>query len=89
MITTITRLLCEDILKMSTSKDVRTTLIRVAYLASGTGLAVLRQKAHNRDIWKKIVNRIVEAAYAEWKKRNAQISDLRRQKIDRTAERVR
>ena len=74
VLTTIPRLLSKDILRFSTSKEVRTTLIGVADLASGTDLALLRQKTQNREMWKKIVTKIVEAAYADWKKRNAKIS---------------
>ena len=88
VLTTIPRLLSKDILRLSISKEVRTTLIGVADLASGTDLAVLRQKAQNREMWKKIVTKIVEAAYKEWKKRNAKISDLRRQRLEQAAERV-
>jgi hypothetical protein len=87
-LTTIPRLLSKDILRLSTSKEVRATLIGVADLASGSDLALLRQKAQNREMWKKIVTKIVEAAYKEWKKRNAKISDLRRQRIEQAAERV-
>ena len=86
-LTTIPRLLSKDIQRLSISKKVRADIIGVADLASGTDLAVLRQKAQNREMWKKIVTKIVEAAYKEWKKRNARISDLRRQRSEQAAER--
>ena len=50
VLATIPRLLSKDILRLSTSKEVRTTLIGVPDLASGTDLAVFRQKAQNREM---------------------------------------
>jgi exonuclease III len=70
VLTTLPRLLQRDIMEKIPTNQRRKALFAIDCLKTGTDLAKLRQKAQNRDLWKKSVNELVDNDLNQWKKRN-------------------
>jgi hypothetical protein len=70
VLTTLPRLLQRDIMEKLKTKRQRNDLFAIDSFKTGTDLEILRQKAQNRDVWKKSVKVLVESDQNQWKIRN-------------------